>query len=293
MVKKTVKRAGNKTAKILVNKATKKGRSKLSSSTSLSSTSSLRATQKLLQQARVGLLVIGDEILSGRTKDENINYIAKALTAHGACLTEVRVVGDGAAVIIAGLKKLLAENDFVLTTGGIGPTHDDITSAAVARALNLPLVIDPTADQLLRDHYAAVGVPYNDERRKMAMVPRGARLLPNSISLAPGFFVKRVFVMAGVPRIMAVMMDTVLTILPSGARWWQAVVETHLGEGTFARDLTALQARYPDVTIGSYPRFDHASQKVSASLVLRSLHQDRGMACHQELERLLLSLSKG
>ncbi|MGI9462125.1 MAG: competence/damage-inducible protein A [Alphaproteobacteria bacterium] len=243
-------------------------------------------------QKQVGLLIIGDEILSGKTKDDNIHSIASALFAHGAKLTAVCVVPDNKIFIIKHLKALLKDNDFVITTGGIGPTHDDITAAAVAEALSLPLVIDKTADTLLSAHYAKTGVVYNDERKKMAMVPKGAKLLPNPISLAPGFFVKRIFVMAGVPRIMKEMLQTALRFIPEGPKWWQDEVATILGEGAYAKGITAIQKKYPKVMIGSYPKFDQTSQKLWALLTLKSLDKKNGIACKKQVEILLKQLEK-
>ena len=239
------------------------------------------------KQKQIALLVIGDEILSGKTKDDNIHHVAKKLFTHGASLAMVRVVADDKAMIIKNLRELLAQNDFVMTTGGIGPTHDDITTAAVGRALKLPLVIDATADKLLRAHYVKMNLPYNDERRKMAMVPRGAKLLLNPISVAPGFFVKKTFVMAGVPRIMHEMLEQALLFIAEGPKWWQAEIETSLWEGTFAKGLTAIQKKYKNVVIGSYPKFNQEAQKLWVLITLKSLDKEHGGACQQEVAKLL------
>lgn len=241
-------------------------------------------------QASVGLLVIGDEILSGRTPDQNINSIARALFQHGVNLTMVRIVGDVKEVIIDNLRELLRQCDYVLTTGGIGPTHDDITAEAVAAALNLPLELHADADRLLQKHYAELNLPYNDARRRMAKTPKGATLLPNVISIAPGFAINRVFVMAGVPKIMEIMLPYVLAEIPKGKRWWQESVETELGEGTIAKGLSELQNRYPEVMIGSYPKFQPTTKKLYVALVLKSLDQARGQACLKELNHLLQEL---
>lgn len=235
-------------------------------------------------------MVIGDEILSGRTKDDNIHHIANRLFDHGARLAMVRVVADDEAMIVKNLRELLAQNDFVMTTGGIGPTHDDITAAAVAKGLKLPLVVDATADKLLTDHYAKMNLPYNNERRKMAMMPRGATLLLNPISIAPGFFVKKTFVMAGVPRIMHEMLAQALAFIPEGPKWWQGDVETSLGEGTFAKGLTAIQKKYKKVTIGSYPKFNQTTQKLWVLITLKSLDKRLGLACQAEVAALLHDL---
>ncbi len=250
------------------------------------------ALSKSKTQKHIGLLVIGDEILSGKTKDDNIHTIANGLFAHGATLAMVRVVSDNTSMIVKNLRELLKQNDFVMTTGGIGPTHDDITAAAVAKALRLPLIINKTADKLLQDYYDNLKLPYNNERRKMAMMPRSATLLPNPISIAPGFYVKRTFVMAGVPRIMRDMFATALTFIPQGPAWWQGEVSTTLGEGTFANRLTAIQKKYKQVSIGSYPKFDQEKKQLWVLLTIKTLDEKMGKACQADITNLIQDLEK-
>ena len=157
------------------------------------------------------MLVIGDEILSGRTKDKNIGFVAETLTDIGVDLLEVRIVGDVQDAIVEAVIALSGRYDFVLTTGGIGPTHDDITADSIARAFDLPIDIDQRAVDMLMPYWAVRGIEPNEARLRMARIPQGARLIPNAVSAAPGFLVRNVFVMAGVPSIMQAMMDEGMT----------------------------------------------------------------------------------
>jgi molybdenum cofactor synthesis domain-containing protein len=200
------------------------------------------------------LLVIGDEILSGRTKDQNIYYIADYLSKIGIDLREVRVVPDMTAEIVAAVNALRARYDYLFTTGGIGPTHDDITADAVAAALNVEIAEDPRAMKLLLERIKPGDL--NEVRRRMARIPNGARLIANKISAAPGFWIANVIVMAGVPAIMQVMLDDVAPKLKTGA---PMIVETipagGLFEGAYAETLGDLAAANPELSIGSYPAF--------------------------------------
>lgn len=200
------------------------------------------------------LLVIGDEILSGRTKDQNIYYIADYLSKIGIDLREVRVVPDMTAEIVAAVNALRARYDYLFTTGGIGPTHDEITAGAVAAALNVEIAEDPRAMKLLLERIKPGDL--NEARRRMARIPNGARLIANKISAAPGFWIANVIVMAGVPAIMQVMLDDVAPKLKTGA---PMIVETipagGLFEGAYAETLGDLAAANPELSIGSYPAF--------------------------------------
>ena len=200
------------------------------------------------------LLVIGDEILSGRAKDQNIGYIADYLTKIGIDLREVRVVPDVAAEIGAAVNALRARYDYLFTTGGIGPTHDDITAGAVADALGVGISEDPRAIKLLLERIKPEEL--NEARRRMARIPRGASLIKNRISAAPGFWIANVIVMAGVPAIMQAMLDDVAPKLATGA---PMIVETipagSLFEGAYAAELGDLAAANPELSIGSYPAF--------------------------------------
>ncbi|WP_372422554.1 competence/damage-inducible protein A [Salinarimonas chemoclinalis] len=206
------------------------------------------------ESVTAAILVIGDEILSGRTKDKNIGHIAEYLTALGIDLREVRVVPDVEAEIIAAVNALRARYTYLFTTGGIGPTHDDITADSVATALGRAIDVDPRAVAMMRERYAEGEL--NAARLRMARIPEGAELIENPISKAPGFMVDNVVVMAGVPSIMQAMLDAVAPRLRTGARM---VVETldagGLAEGSYAEALGALAVSHPGVSIGSYPSF--------------------------------------
>ncbi|MGH6940915.1 competence/damage-inducible protein A [Hypericibacter sp.] len=212
------------------------------------------------------VLIIGNEILSGRTQDVNLAYLAKELSALGIPLREARVVPDIEAEIVAAVNAVRARYSYVFTTGGIGPTHDDITSGCVAKAFGVELVLDPEAVALLRRHYT--GDQLNEARLRMATVPKGSRLIENPVSTAPGFQIGNVYVLAGVPAIMRAMFDGLKGGLKGGRPVSSRTVSTYLGEGVIAQALGALQQRFPKVDIGSYPFFRRG--KFGTSLVARS-----------------------
>jgi molybdenum cofactor synthesis domain-containing protein len=214
------------------------------------------------------MLVIGDEILSGRTKDRNIGFVADTLTDVGVDLREARIVADDEAAIVEAVRALAARYDFVLTSGGIGPTHDDITADAIARAFGLPIAVDQRAVAILMPYWRARGIEPNEARLRMARIPHGARLIPNSVSAAPGFLVENVFVMAGVPAILQAMMDEVVKMLPASRPLLSETIEAHRGEGDVAAGAAAVQAAHPAVRIGSYPY--HDGTRFTTRLVLRS-----------------------
>ncbi|MGH6801078.1 MAG: competence/damage-inducible protein A [Methylocella sp.] len=200
------------------------------------------------------LLVIGDEILSGRTKDQNIAYIADYLSKIGIDLREARLVPDVTAEIVAAVNALRARYDYLFTTGGIGPTHDDITAGAVAAALDVEISEDPRAIRLLLERIKPEEL--NEARRRMARIPHGARLIANKISAAPGFWIANVIVMAGVPAIMQAMLDEVAPRLNTGARMIAETIPAGgLFEGAYAEALGDLAAANPELSIGSYPAF--------------------------------------
>jgi molybdenum cofactor synthesis domain-containing protein len=207
------------------------------------------------------VLIIGNEILSGRTQDVNLNHIAVKLTALGIRLGECRVVPDIEAEIVDAVRALSARYDYVFTTGGIGPTHDDITAESVAKAFDRTVVIDPEAAALLESRYGAGQV--SPARMRMARVPEGATLVRNAVSAAPGFRVENVFVMAGVPAIMRAMFDELAPTLSTGPKILSRGVACNLGESLLSDPLAAIQARHPDVDIGSYPWFRQGAFGVS------------------------------
>jgi molybdenum cofactor synthesis domain-containing protein len=216
------------------------------------------------------LLVIGDEILSGRTKDKNIGFLADHLTGIGIQLREVRVVPDVEEEIIAALDQLRHRYDYLFTTGGIGPTHDDITADAVARAFGVPIGIDERAVAVMQPHYEKLGLPLTPARLRMARLPVGADLVENTISKAPGFRIGNVIVMAGVPSIMQAMLLAVTPSLRTGRRMLSATVTVWRPESEIADLFRALQAELPEVVMGSYPFSEDG--RYGAHLVLRSVN---------------------
>jgi molybdenum cofactor synthesis domain-containing protein len=214
------------------------------------------------------LLVIGDEILSGRTKDKNIGYIAEYLTAVGIDLREVRVVSDDEAAIVEAINALRGRNTYLFTTGGIGPTHDDITADCVAKALGVDISHDPRAVAMLKERYANPD-DLNEARLRMARIPHGADLIENPISKAPGFMVENVIVMAGVPAIMQAMLEGVMPKLKVGKTMMSVSIDSGgLPEGAYATGLGEVQKAHAGVIIGSYPHFD--GQRFINQIVLRS-----------------------
>ncbi len=211
------------------------------------------------------VLVIGNEILSGRTQDLNIGHIGRRCDALGIRLLEARVIPDEAPTIIAHVNECRARFTYVFTTGGIGPTHDDITSATVAQAFGVALLRNADAVAAL-DRFYEPGM-LNDARLRMADIPAGARLIDNPVSGAPGFQLENVFVLAGVPSIMQAMFEGIVDRLAGGVPMLTVNVTTDVLEGTMAGELAAIQARFPQVTIGSYPYFRHGA--LGVNLVLR------------------------
>ena len=199
------------------------------------------------------MLVIGDEILSGRTRDSNLHHLAGALTAHGIRLAEARVVADDTGAIVAGINALRRAYDHVFTSGGIGPTHDDITAEAIALAFGVPITHRADAMALLGGHYERSGLPFNEARQRMARIPDGAVLIDNPVSVAPGFTLGNVHVMAGVPKIFEAMLAGVLPLLTKGVPLLSQSLRVNRGEGDIASDFAALAAQFPDLSMGSYP----------------------------------------
>lgn len=199
------------------------------------------------------MLVIGDEILSGRTRDSNMHYLAGELTRIGIRLCEVRVVADDHGAIVAAVNALRGAYDQVFTSGGIGPTHDDITSEAIAAAFGVPICHRADAMALLQAHYDRQGLPFNEARQRMARIPDGATLIENPVSTAPGFTLGNVHVMAGVPNIFQAMVASVLPGLTGGAPLLSQSLRVMRGEGEIASDFAALASEFPDLQMGSYP----------------------------------------
>ena len=217
------------------------------------------------------LVIIGNEVLSGRTQDANTQYLAGELKTLGIRLVEVRIIADVEDAIINAVNALRAAHDYVFTTGGIGPTHDDITSASVARAFGVALVRDPQAVEWLRGHYKSDD-DLTPERLKMAEVPEGAALVANPISKAPGYRIGNVYVLAGVPRIMQAMFDGIRHDLKGGPPQIAMTVAGLVAEGQIARPLADIQTAHPECEIGSYPFIRGAN--LGTSVVVRAT--DRG-----------------
>jgi molybdenum cofactor synthesis domain-containing protein len=214
------------------------------------------------------MLVIGDEILSGRTHDSNTNFLAKALTDHGIRMAEARVVADDPDAIIAAVRALSGAWDHLFTSGGIGPTHDDITAEAVAAAFDTPISVRDDARAILQVHYDRQGMELNEARLRMARIPDGAALIDNPISAAPGFTLRNVHVMAGVPSIFQAMVASVLPTLTGGAPMLSQSLKVMRGEGDIAGPLGALAEAHPEVSIGSYPFYRDGVH--GANIVVRS-----------------------
>jgi molybdenum cofactor synthesis domain-containing protein len=230
------------------------------------------------------ILVIGDEILSGRTKDKNIGYIAEYLTAIGVDLREVRVVADVEDDIVAALNALRHRYTYVFTTGGIGPTHDDITADSVAKAFGVPIDYDPRAVALLQQRFK--GPDLNEARMRMTRIPQGADLVTNKVSLAPGFWIGNVIVMAGVPSIMQAMLDEVGPKLKTGRQMLSESIRADAREGDIGTELGELAKAHPDASFGSYPFFDDKTGP-NTNIVIRSRDPEKLAAAKAGVEQML------
>jgi molybdenum cofactor synthesis domain-containing protein len=232
-----------------------------------------------------GLLVIGDEILSGRTKDKNIGHIAEYLTNIGIDLREVRVVPDIEDEIITALNTLRERYTYLFTTGGIGPTHDDITADCVAKAFGVSIDHDPRAVAILKERFDAMGTQMNEARMRMTRIPAGAELVLNKVSAAPGFWIGNVIVMAGVPSIMQAMLDDVAPKLATGAKMLSETVRAETREGDIGTELGAVAKQHPDVMIGSYPFVDDRGP--NTNIVVRAREPDKLAAAKAAVEDML------
>ena len=232
------------------------------------------------------ILVIGDEILSGRTKDKNIGYIADYLTAIGVDLKEVRVVSDDETAIVAALNTLRGTYTYVFTTGGIGPTHDDITADCIAKAFGVTIDYDPRAVAILEERMAKIGSVMNEARMRMTRIPKGADLVLNKVSGAPGFWIGNVIVMAGVPSIMQAMLDEVGPKLKTGTKLISETIRADAKEGDVGTELGAVAKLHPDTIIGSYPFFDEKLGP-NTNIVVRSRDADKLAAAKGAVEAML------
>lgn len=237
----------------------------------------------------VAILIIGDEILSGRTQDTNTSYIARWLSQLGISVREARVVADEKEEIVSTVRFLSDRYDFVFSTGGIGPTHDDITADCMAAAFETGIAYHPTVHAHLAARYAAMNIgAFNEARQRMARIPFGASLIGNSVSGAPGFQIANVFVMAGIPSVMQAMLEDVRGRLPVSTPLTSVSVSAYVGEGTIAKALGELQKKYPTVPLGSYP-FSRDG-KFGTSLVARGSDASLLQTVKADLQALIRSV---
>jgi len=237
-----------------------------------------------MQTPTAAMLVIGDEILSGRTRDSNMHHLAGALTNHGISLREARMISDDHEIIKTHVQALSATYTHVFTSGGIGPTHDDITADAVADAMGAAIAVRDDARAILQAHYDARGMELNAARLRMARIPEGAHLIENPISAAPGFTIGNVHVMAGVPRIFEAMLAGLLPTLAGGAQMLSQSLRVARGEGDIAGPLGDLATAHPEVSIGSYPFEENGAH--GSNVVVRSTDGPAIDAVISELARL-------
>ncbi len=235
------------------------------------------------KRKNLSLLIIGDEILSGQTKEKNIHTIALFCNEHGLDLKEVRIVGDEMEMIIHAVNELRHKYDYLFTTGGIGPTHDDITAMAIAKAFNLELKINQQAIEMIRE--ISPNHEISEGQMRMAKIPQGAKLIKNFISGAPGFIVENIFVLAGVPKIMQAMIEEVAKIIPSGARLFSKTIYCGVGESKIAKNLAKIQSNFPDVKIGSYPKI--GKSLIYSLLVLRSTNKESLEKAEKQVQKMI------
>jgi molybdenum cofactor synthesis domain-containing protein len=233
------------------------------------------------------VLVIGDEILSGRTKDKNIGYIAEFLTGIGIDLREVRIVPDEEPEVVAAVNALRTRYTYLFTTGGIGPTHDDITAECVAKAFGVALEHHPRAVEIMRERVAQTGGVMNEARMRMTRVPAGATLVLNKISAAPGFWLGNVIVMAGIPSVMQAMLDYVAPQLKTGAKMLSESIRADCREGDIGIELGMIAQKHADVVIGSYPFMDEKNL-ANTNVVVRSRDPQKLAAAKDAIETMLV-----
>ena len=219
------------------------------------------------------IIVIGDEILSGRTQDTNSNYIAKEMEMIGIDTSEIRVIPDKKNIIIESVNELRNKNDYLFTTGGIGPTHDDITADSIAEAFGVDLEINSEAYDVLKKYYKKINSEFNDVRQRMARIPRGATLIENSISAAPGFKIENVFVFAGIPKIMKSMLGNSTQFLNKGNLMHTISIKVDAVEGDIAPALKSLNDENENIKIGSYPFFN-SKNDFGVNVVIKSIDKD-------------------
>ncbi|PPR49470.1 MAG: CinA-like protein [Alphaproteobacteria bacterium MarineAlpha5_Bin5] len=234
---------------------------------------------------KAGILVIGDEILSGRTHDTNSNFIAKKLNDSGISLEEIKVIKDQKTVIIKNIKSFKNKYNYVFTTGGIGPTHDDITAESISEALNLRYCFHDEAYRILENYYPKG--EFNIGRKKMAKMPENAELIVNPMTVAPGFIIENIYVLPGVPEIMQKMFINVLQKIKTGTPKKTLTINTNLYESTISVDLEKIQKKYTECNIGSYPFFNYIKKTGGVNIVVSSWTLDDLSVISKEIENMI------
>lgn len=236
------------------------------------------------------MLAIGDELLSGRTRDKNIGHLADMLTMVGIDLREVRIVSDDEQAIVEAVNALRNRYDHVFTSGGIGPTHDDITADAIAKAFGVECIHDLRAMELLGAMYERRGMEFTEGRKRMARMPSGAEHIANPVSTAPGFRIANVYVMAGVPQVFQAMLDGLLPTLPTGTPVLSRTVRSPFGEGDIGVPLAQVQKNHPETSIGSYPKFHGKS--FSTDIVIRARDASALAAAEADVVAMIEAVSR-
>ena len=229
---------------------------------------------KNLLSENAAILIIGNEILSGRTEDKNFSYIAKKLSEHGISISESRTVSDNKEEIISALNNLRKRFKYVFTTGGIGPTHDDVTAESVAQAFDVELEVNNEAFKILESYYKKIGSEFNLVRQRMARIPKGAKLIENKISAAPGFNIENVFVFAGIPKVMHAMLDITLEKIDKKDNIIKVTIQVDAPEGEIAQILEKILEVWTDISIGSYP-FYNSDNDNGVKIEVSSLNQNQ------------------
>ncbi len=254
-----------------------------------------------MSNPEAAILVIGDEILSGRTKDKNIGWLAEELTALGISLKQARIIADERQTIIDTVREFSKNYDYVFTSGGIGPTHDDITTEAVAAAFDVPVIRHAEAMARLTRHYEGTDIEFNAARQKMADIPQGAELIDNPVSAAPGYRIENVHVMAGVPSILQAMFNGIAPGLQGGVQPTRITVQCAIGEGTIATIMEAVSGQFDGVSVGSYPWFKpgqfgtavvltglDSNLVENAASVLAELVQEQGFVARRDEDNTII-----
>tara|TARA_B100000929_G_scaffold287264_1_gene273679 strand:- start:98 stop:868 length:771 start_codon:yes stop_codon:yes gene_type:complete len=241
-----------------------------------------------MSKLTAGIIVIGDEILSGRTQDTNSNFMSKQLIEAGIKLDEIRVIQDNRDSIIQNILHFHKTYTYVFTTGGIGPTHDDITSESISSAFNEKYCFHPKAFKILEEHYPKG--EFNEGRQKMAKMPENAKLIINPLTAAPGFVIKNVYVLPGVPEIMQKMFVSLLRIIEKGSPKKTITLNTNLYESTIAIGLATIQNKYLDCSIGSYPYFNYINKTSGVHIVVSSWSLNNLDNIVEEIKKMILLL---